>query len=322
MKPDSKGSLEKEIDRLYQGPLEEFISARATLAASMTDEERTIVKSLRKPSPAAWAINQLYWRSSHTFQRLVRAADILRAATKSAAEGSSADVRAASQAHRESIQEALRRTLDILREAGHSDSRATRQGIQHTLEALPGDEPAGRLTRPLEPRGFEVFADIDLPPGKAVSSDRAPAPPRSRERPPGAKPARGVGASGHPPERKEQAEDRQLVEARVRAEERKHAEERERRLDAELKKAEGVLARAKKEAIASRKRYEQLASGLEKARGEERRARQNLERLQTRLASIEETLRRAEERVRECVSSVTAAEQAAAEARAQKSRRR
>src|SRR3954447_8139768 len=55
--------VDEDVDRLYGLPLEEFVAERDALAkrlrADKRREEADAVKSLRKPSVAAWAVNQV-----------------------------------------------------------------------------------------------------------------------------------------------------------------------------------------------------------------------------------------------------------------------
>ena len=61
------------LDRLYQLPLSEFVSARNALAKeSGTDSAE--IRSLPKPSLPAWAVNQLYWRRRDVYDDLIAAA--------------------------------------------------------------------------------------------------------------------------------------------------------------------------------------------------------------------------------------------------------
>ena len=56
-------NVDKAIDRMYAGPLDEFVARRNELARSLSKEGDREgaegVKELRKPSVAAWAVNQL-----------------------------------------------------------------------------------------------------------------------------------------------------------------------------------------------------------------------------------------------------------------------
>ena len=150
-----------DLDRLYQLPLEEFTAARNALAKNAGTSAGAI-RALAKPPLAAWAVNQLYWGNRRTWDALVEAAENLRRAHKAVLAGRSGDVRAAGQVHDEAVQDALKATLAILSDRGHAVTDATKQAILNTLRALPADEPAGRLTRALQPGGFETLAGLSV----------------------------------------------------------------------------------------------------------------------------------------------------------------
>ena len=90
-----------ETDELYALPREEFTAARDALAkrlrADKRREEADAVKQLRRPSVAAWAINQAVRRDPDALRELLAAGEALRAAHESlmAGAGDAEDVRAA-----------------------------------------------------------------------------------------------------------------------------------------------------------------------------------------------------------------------------------
>jgi hypothetical protein len=153
--------LKTDIDRLYQLPLEEFTAARNTLARTAGDEAAD-VRQLAKPSIAAWAVNQLYWKRRDLYDALIDASAALRKTHKAILGGRRADVREPSRAHEEALDGALRGALAVLQGAGHPATDATRQGILTTLRALPTDEPPGRLTETLQPGGFEMLQGLSI----------------------------------------------------------------------------------------------------------------------------------------------------------------
>jgi hypothetical protein len=172
-------ALEAEIDRLYQLPLDEFTPARNALAKGAgTDAPR--IKALAKPPVAAWAVNQLHWRNVDVWNALVEAAENARRAHKAVLSGRAADVRAATKVHDDAIDEALKATLAILATANHPASDATKHAIATTLRALPGDEPPGRLTRVLQPGGFEMLAGLSLASGVVAKAPKPKAEPTRR----------------------------------------------------------------------------------------------------------------------------------------------
>ena len=161
--------IDREIDRLYQLPLDEFTAARNGLAKTAGPAGGQI-KGLQKPPVAAWAVNQLYWQRRAAYDALVEAAGTLRAAHKAVLSGKRADLRAAGKEHEEAIEGALRAVLALLQESGNPATDATKQAIATTLRGLPGEDPPGRLARLLQPGGFEMLAGI---PVSAAPASRA-----------------------------------------------------------------------------------------------------------------------------------------------------
>jgi hypothetical protein len=145
--------LDAEIDRLYQLPLGEFTAARNALAARAGDR-RASVKSLQKPNTAAWAINQLYWQRKPVYDELVRTSERLRAAHARTLSGKKAYVTDAESAHAAALKRAADGAQALLTEAGERASPQVMNDVRETLQALPSDDPPGRLTRPLQPLGF------------------------------------------------------------------------------------------------------------------------------------------------------------------------
>jgi len=171
-------TLDAEIDRLYQLPLEEFTAARNALAKT-AGADAARVRALAKPPVAAWAVNQLRWRKRDVWDALIEAAENARRVNRAALAGRAGDVRAATEVHNHAVDDALRETLTLLADAAPATD-ATRHAIATTLRALPADEPPGRLTRVLQPAGFEALSGLTIARGVA---------PRPSTRPPGREPA-------------------------------------------------------------------------------------------------------------------------------------
>ena len=172
--PMAPRGLEGEIDRLYQLPLEAFTPARNALAKGAGTEAARL-RALTKPPTAAWAVNQLYWRNPDVWNALLAAADNARRAHRAVLAGKSGDVRAANKVHDEAVDKALKATLALLAQAGHPATDVTKHAIGTTLRALPGDEPPGRLTRPLQPAGFDTLAGLSVAAGAIKPLKPAPA---------------------------------------------------------------------------------------------------------------------------------------------------
>src|SRR4029450_2579697 len=116
-----------------------------------------------------------YCHRRKSYDRLMAAAEKRRDAHGRLLSGKPADVAAAEAAHADALKKAADDIRALLAAAGDSATPATMVAVTETLQALPGDEAPGRLTRPLKPKGFEALAGL-VPVGKAAFA--APAPPR------------------------------------------------------------------------------------------------------------------------------------------------
>jgi hypothetical protein len=166
----ARSALDAQIDALYQAPLDEFTAARNALARS-AGPEAPRVRALTKPPVPAWAVNQLYWKRRPVWDALIAAADAARRTHKAVLSGRAGDIRAVTKVHDEAIEAALKEAIRILCDAGNPVTDATRQALQTTIRALPADDPPGRLTRTLQPGGFEALAGLSV----AASSGRSAA---------------------------------------------------------------------------------------------------------------------------------------------------
>jgi hypothetical protein len=161
-------SLDDKIDDLYKQPLADFTSSRNALAKSLSGDEAKRVKALAKPTLVPWAVNQVYWRARSAYDRLLKAGDRLRKAQIAALEGKPAEVRAAADAHRRAIADAVGEAERLARAAGSTPAPDT---LTRTFEALSlaPEQPGtpGRFTEALAPAGFEALAGIT--PGSSKS---------------------------------------------------------------------------------------------------------------------------------------------------------
>src|SRR5204863_2632144 len=87
--------LEQAIDELYAADLEQFVTERTRLAKALRDagdrEGAQTVTKLRKPSVAAWALNQLARRNRREVDLLLDAGHRLREAQAGALRGAERD---------------------------------------------------------------------------------------------------------------------------------------------------------------------------------------------------------------------------------------
>ena len=165
--------LDSRIDTLYQLPLDQFTSARNALAKE-AGKNAGDVKQLTKPPVAAWAVNQLHWQRRDEYDALIAAAQEMRRTHKAVIEGRKGDLRAASREHDRAVDQALKTTVDLLKDLGQPVTEANRHAILNTLRALPSSEAPGRLSRTLSPGGFEMLAGVT--PAAPVAKSRKDAP--------------------------------------------------------------------------------------------------------------------------------------------------
>jgi hypothetical protein len=132
------------IADLYGLPLDEFTSARNDLAARLkadgkSDEARA-VKALKRPTIAAWAVNQLARQDPEALRRLTGLRDQIVAAS------SAAELRALTEQRRHALAGVVESTRTVLSGGGHSPTAATIDKVVQTLLASVDDEAAARVS--------------------------------------------------------------------------------------------------------------------------------------------------------------------------------
>jgi len=180
-------TLEEAIDRLYSVDLAEFVPERTRLVKELRAEGRRAeaqqVAELRKPTTAAWAVNQLARKHRRDVDLLLDAGHRLREAqaevlrTRKAGEFERA---------RATERDALRRLTREADELLGGASASTLAQIGETLRAAAVSEEGreqlalGRLATTLEPEGFDVLGG--LAPAKPPARRARQAPKRSEEK--------------------------------------------------------------------------------------------------------------------------------------------
>ena len=288
--------VEAEIDRLYQLAPDEFTAARNALAKD-AGADAPEVKRLTKPAIPAWAVNQLYWKRREVYDALIDASKELRQVHKAVLAGKRADLRVAGKVHDEALETASKAALSMLQDGGHPAADATRQAILTTLRALPSDEPAGRLTKPLQPGGFEMLAGLSIGGGQkaAVREKEAPAP---------AKPVARVASVG-----KEKIAARELTpaEKRAHAEALSRAREAATKAERELRAAEHTAQREEFEAARAAREAEKAERQIDVAREAVESAQQELKAAQAAAATAARARDAAERRSKDAQRAVEAA---------------
>jgi hypothetical protein len=255
------GSTVSGVDDLYGLPLAEFIPVRDAkakeLRAAGHKEEAAEVKSARKPSLAAWALNQAARRHPDEMAALLEAGQDLAEAQRAALAGDAGGLREAGRALGEEVERVTGRAAGFLERA----SPVQRERIAATLRAAAADEAGadllrrGVLVEDLEPAGFGL---------EALAG--APAPPRRRPAPPKKTAAtEAVEEARRNLRRLDAAAEAADTRAQRRAE---RAEIAARRAAEAHREAESLRAEAEEaagEAVAARREAEAAAEALAEA---------------------------------------------------------
>jgi hypothetical protein len=243
-------AIDADLDRLYQLPPAQFIAERNALAkrAGVRAGE---IRALPKPTLPVWAVNQLYWREPEVYKSLIGKAEDLRATHKAVLGGRRGDLRAASRAHEEAVEAALKAALAIAGEGGTAPSDAVRQTIGTTLRGLPAGDPPGRLRHALTPGGFEMLSGLPSR-GRVV-----PAPAHGPKTTPSK--STGHGAAGKKPDSAALKRARQAAAA---------AERALATADQQARREEFEAARAARDAEKAQRRVARAQEALDAAQAE------------------------------------------------------
>jgi hypothetical protein len=295
--------IEKAADELYALPPGEFTRARDERAKALRKtgdrEEADAVKALRKPTVAAWALNQLTRKRPKEVERLVAAGGDLRAAQEELlAGGDRKRFQSAAATERDQVAELSQQAVELAAEAGERPSPALTEKIAATLHAAALDEEtaeelrAGRLIREREAIGG--FGGMTAAPAKRRQTASGGAKRRKAAVKDAQRDAGSAAAKRSKPddakrradaERREQAERRQRLAA-ARTDER-HAR---RQLEAAAKAIEHAETRAEAARVhadEANQRAKTTAERLKEARKEEAAAKKAHARAERALAAAE-----------------------------------
>lgn len=233
--------ISEHLDRLYSVELANFVAERRAIAlalkASGDKEQAKAIESLRKPSLAAWALNQVVRKHRGEVDELLEAQDEMGSASSPAA------LREAGERRRRLIAQLTGRAVDILTESGHG-GEANRSKVEMTLLAVGTDAEAAKAFRAGRLAG-------DLQPGSSWDVTLA----QTSDEP---RPKRSAGSTAK--RSRDQKELRALVEKAQRLE--KRAEQAAQR----LKEAEGDAAAAAEAALSARQEADARAAALDAER--------------------------------------------------------
>jgi hypothetical protein len=185
--------LDEEIDRLYGTPLDEFVHERDELAKRLTRngdrEAGARVKSLRKPTVGAWALNQAVRRRRAETDALLATGKRLRAAHEELLSGGDSAVLRETMEEERSLTSALADCAEAIASETGKSGPALRERVRSTLHAAAVDEEAreelatGRFVREREAVGLGPFggpAEATQAGGRTGSRRGRSAPARDR----------------------------------------------------------------------------------------------------------------------------------------------
>jgi hypothetical protein len=320
--------VEEGIDRLYALAPEEFVAARGELAKRLRSDgdgaAAKTVAALRRPTVAAWAVNQAARRRPELVRDLIEAGERLRQAQRRALSGLRGDaLRTAGSDRRIAIDRLLAVAATALEESGRSPE-AHRDAIAASLQAASIDERAaaavraGTLDRELvAPSGFGEVAGLELvQPAPQPEPAEAPSKPRRRRKLDPAQ-RRELEAARRERERRSKevrAAVRTAGKAREAADQAAEAEAEAtrtaRRLADESTRARRAAEEARRAAEEARRVADEARAAADTAKNRSqrasRRARDTLEEAveaETEAASAQEALARAERRISELESA-------------------
>ena len=252
-----------DVDDLYGLPLDQFIPERTALVRELRgsgDRERAgEVAALRKPSVAAWAVNQLVRTQRKPVADLLEAGDALRAAQDDvlAGRGDAQSLRAAVEHERAAVDALTEAARGLLSSEGQELSETMIERVSDTLHAAALDDEArarvteGLLERELQHVGLGGFG--------ALGGGGAPAPRGGKG---SGKPATTTkpGADG-----KKKAGERAAERDRTAREQAKAQEEARREARATEREAKRRAERADRAANLARERRDKAAEALRDA---------------------------------------------------------
>jgi hypothetical protein len=268
-------AIEQAMRELYALPPGDFTSARdARVKELRADGDRdaaAAVKALRRPTVAAWALNQLARSRAEDVERLLDAGVRLRSAQEELLGGGDrAAFQEAATAERDLVADLTADATTLASEAGER-SGGLREKVAETLHAAALDEEtaeelrAGRLTREREAiGGFGAAGGGPAPPSAAKKEKKTPRPSAKRsDRESESRQRLAAAKTDEQQARRElEAAEKAVRNAQERAEAaRVHAEEAAQRAKTTAER----LKEAKKAETAARRTHTRAAKALESA---------------------------------------------------------
>jgi hypothetical protein len=155
--------LDSAIDELYAADLGDFVSERKRLSKELDPEEAAEFAKLRKPTVAAWALNQLARRNRRDVDLLLDAGHRLREAQTGVLRGKEREGFEQAQTIE---RDALRRLTKAAQELLGNRSATVLNQVEQTLRSAAVSESGrevlarGRFVEPLGAEGFDVVTAL------------------------------------------------------------------------------------------------------------------------------------------------------------------
>jgi hypothetical protein len=263
--------LSTAAQQLQAVPLEDFVAERKRLAKELRDggdrDGAAELAKLPKPTPPAWALNQLAREETDLVEDWLDAAEGLRDASTAARKGGGDALRAAMATHREATRALLGAARDRTRPNGRELSEQMLDRVRDLLQLAtldPGESERLRV-------GVIVEGADEVPPPPASKPRRRK--PRARKQEPepddaATERARREAEEHAERERAVAAAEQALAELRAVVDEREAAAEK---ADKRLEDARRALHRSESEAEAARDAVREASDAAEQAERELRK---------------------------------------------------
>jgi len=251
---DDAAQLDAIAVELYALPPDDFTSARNARAAAADRSLAARVKTLRKPTAAAWAVDLLARDG-----QLAEALELAGALREAQDDLDGAELARLSRQRRALVAALATQAVDLAAERGVSVSAAARADVEKTINAAVMDAAAAaavmtaRLVRPLEASGFDAVDVSDAVGGSLPGVPDAPPPTRD-----------------------------DLAERRARKEAERAVREAERaagEADRELTKIDAKLTKARERSDHLRERIDDLRAELARFEADAEKADRETQRL-------------------------------------------
>ncbi len=251
---DDAAQLDAIAVELYALPPDDFTSARNARAATADRSLAARVKTLRKPTAAAWAVDLLARDG-----QLAEALELAGALREAQDDLDGAELARLSRQRRALVAALATQAVDLAAERGVSVSASARADVEKTINAAVMDAAAAaavmtaRLVRPLEASGFDAVDVSDAVGGSLPGVPDAPPPTRD-----------------------------DLAERRARKEAERAVREAERaagEADRELAKIDAKLTKARERSDHLRERIDDLRAELARFEADAEKADRETQRL-------------------------------------------